>query len=106
MTLPMTAIWYPRETDEIKKLYGAHFGSTCSKSLSCIDICPMQIPTIASMAKMNRFMNGRMKESGSYDQDKAHVFLLGDSGRRNSFMGYIADPLMDPDRTSSRILIG
>ena len=39
---------------EIKKLYGEHFGSTCSKSLSCMDVCPMNIPTIASMAKLNK----------------------------------------------------
>ncbi len=39
---------------EIKKIYGEHFGSGCSKSLSCMDVCPMQISTIASMAKLNR----------------------------------------------------
>lgn len=39
---------------EIGKTYGAHFGSACSKSLSCMDVCPMKIPTIASMAKLNR----------------------------------------------------
>ena len=39
---------------EIGKLYGEHFGNSCSKSLSCMEICPMKIPTIASIAKMNR----------------------------------------------------
>ncbi|MCR4963948.1 MAG: succinate dehydrogenase [Firmicutes bacterium] len=39
---------------DIRKTYGAHFGSGCSKSLSCMDVCPMHIPTLASMAKMNR----------------------------------------------------
>lgn len=39
---------------EIKKQYGEHFASGCSKSLSCMDVCPMNIPTIASMAKVNR----------------------------------------------------
>ncbi len=39
---------------EIKKRYSEHFASGCSKSLSCMDVCPMNIPTIASMAKMNR----------------------------------------------------
>lgn len=39
---------------EIRACYGEHFGSTCSKSLSCMDVCPMKIPTIASMAKLNR----------------------------------------------------
>ena len=42
------------KTAEIKKLYGEHFGSGCSKALSCMDVCPMKIPTIASMARLNR----------------------------------------------------
>ena len=42
------------KSGDIKKLYGEHFGKTCSKSLSCMDVCPMKIPTIASMAKLNR----------------------------------------------------
>ena len=40
--------------DEIRKVYGEHFGSGCSKSLSCVEVCPMKIPTLASMAKLNR----------------------------------------------------
>ena len=39
---------------QIKEVYGAHFGNTCSKALSCADVCPMHIPTLASIAKMNR----------------------------------------------------
>lgn len=39
---------------EIKKQYSEHFASGCSKSLSCMDVCPMKIQTIASIAKMNR----------------------------------------------------
>ncbi len=39
---------------DIKSVYGSHFGSACSKSLSCMDVCPVGIPTIASIAKMNR----------------------------------------------------
>ncbi|MBO6163888.1 MAG: succinate dehydrogenase [Lachnospiraceae bacterium] len=39
---------------EIRKHYGEHFGNTCSKALSCVDVCPMKIPTLASIAKMNR----------------------------------------------------
>ncbi len=31
-----------------------HFELGCSKSLSCADICPMKIPTLASISKMNR----------------------------------------------------
>ena len=39
---------------EVKAVYDAHFGKSCSKALSCAAVCPMQIPTLASMAKMNR----------------------------------------------------
>lgn len=39
---------------DIKKAYAQHFASGCSKSLTCMDVCPMDIPTIASMAKLNR----------------------------------------------------
>ncbi len=39
---------------EIAGVYGEHFGKGCSKSLSCVDVCPMKIPTLASMAKLNR----------------------------------------------------
>lgn len=39
---------------EIRKTYAEHFGNSCSKALSCMDVCPVGIPTIASMAKMNR----------------------------------------------------
>ena len=39
---------------KIKAAYAEHFGKTCSKSLSCMDVCPMKISTLASMAKMNR----------------------------------------------------
>ena len=38
---------------DVLKLYGEHFGKGCSKSLSCVDVCPMKIPTLASMAKLN-----------------------------------------------------
>lgn len=38
----------------IKKTYAQHFGNSCSKSLTCMDVCPMDIPTIASMARLNR----------------------------------------------------
>ena len=41
-------------TEEIRKAYGEHFAAGCSKALSCMDVCPMTIPTIASMAKLNR----------------------------------------------------
>ena len=38
----------------ISSQYAEHFGNACSKSLSCMDVCPMKIPTIAAMAAMNR----------------------------------------------------
>ncbi len=41
------------KSTHIKKQYAEHFASSCSKSLSCMDVCPMKIPTIASIAKMN-----------------------------------------------------
>ena len=39
---------------EIRDCYGTHFGSGCSKALSCMEVCPKEIPTIASMAALNR----------------------------------------------------
>ncbi len=38
----------------IKDAYKKNFAKGCSKSLSCVDVCPMNIPTLASIAKMNR----------------------------------------------------
>lgn len=38
----------------IKKNYNDHFAKGCSKSLACMRVCPVNIPTLASMAKMNR----------------------------------------------------
>ncbi len=39
---------------DIRTAYAEHFGNSCSKSLSCVEICPMNIPTLASIAKLNR----------------------------------------------------
>ena len=39
---------------EIKRIYDERFGRSCSRSLSCMEVCPMGIQTIASIAKMNR----------------------------------------------------
>ena len=39
---------------EIKLSFDDHFAAGCSKSLACVDVCPMKIPTLASMAKMNK----------------------------------------------------
>ena len=41
-------------TERIKKVYEEHFEEGCSKSLSCMDICPMNIPTLSSIATMNK----------------------------------------------------
>lgn len=38
----------------IKESFQKNFARGCSKSLSCADVCPMEIPTLASIAKMNR----------------------------------------------------
>lgn len=42
-----------QKAGEIRAAYGEHFGRDCSKALFCMDVCPMKIPTIASMAKLN-----------------------------------------------------
>lgn len=38
----------------VKESYRTNFENGCSKALSCVDVCPMKIPTLASIAKMNR----------------------------------------------------
>ncbi len=38
----------------VRAIYAEHFGKTCSKSLSCMEVCPVKIPTLASIAKLNR----------------------------------------------------
>ena len=43
-----------RRKSDLKAEYDKQFAGHCSKSLSCMEVCPMEIPTIASMAKMNR----------------------------------------------------
>ena len=40
--------------EEIKKEYAEHFANSCSKSLSCMDVCPVGIPTLASIGKLNK----------------------------------------------------
>lgn len=42
------------EKQEIKKSYHRHFENGCSKSLACMKVCPMNIPTLSSIVKMNR----------------------------------------------------
>ncbi|MBR3236054.1 MAG: 4Fe-4S binding protein [Atopobiaceae bacterium] len=39
---------------DIHRAYAAHFGNACSKSFACMDVCPADIPTIASMSRLNR----------------------------------------------------
>ena len=38
----------------MKDAYAKHFAKSCSKALSCVEVCPMQIPTLLSIARMNR----------------------------------------------------
>ncbi|MBQ9390688.1 MAG: succinate dehydrogenase/fumarate reductase iron-sulfur subunit [Lachnospiraceae bacterium] len=40
--------------EDIRKSYTTHFETGCSKSLSCSDVCPMNIKTIASIGRMNK----------------------------------------------------
>ena len=42
------------EGGRIQKIYADHFGKTCSKSLSCMEVCPMKISTLASMAYLRK----------------------------------------------------
>ena len=42
------------KSKEIQKEYGKHFGNACSKSMSCMDVCPVGIPTLATIGKLNR----------------------------------------------------
>lgn len=44
-----------QQSEEMNSVYDEHFASGCSKALSCMEVCPVGIPTIASMAKMNRY---------------------------------------------------
>ena len=55
----LTAARSRERAGEIAREYAAHFARGCSGSLACMDVCPMHIPTLASIAKMNR-----MKKKG------------------------------------------
>ena len=39
---------------QVVKEYKKHFGTGCSKALSCQSVCPMKIETITSIMRMNR----------------------------------------------------
>ncbi|MGN0317538.1 MAG: 2Fe-2S iron-sulfur cluster-binding protein [Lachnospira sp.] len=39
---------------DIRKKYHKHFENGCSKSLACMKVCPMDIPTLSSIALMNK----------------------------------------------------
>ena len=39
---------------EIRAEYARHFGNACSKSLSCMDVCPAGISILTSLARLNR----------------------------------------------------
>ena len=42
------------QAGNMKAVYDRHFGSSCSKALSCMDVCPVKVPTLAAMARLNR----------------------------------------------------
>ena len=42
------------KTKEVQQAYDQHFGAVCSRSLTCMDVCPVKIPTITSMAALNK----------------------------------------------------
>ena len=39
---------------DLKASYTEHFAKGCSKALSCVKICPMEIDTLTSIARLNR----------------------------------------------------
>lgn len=39
---------------ELKKSYAEHFAKGCSKALACVKVCPMEIDTLTSIARLNR----------------------------------------------------
>lgn len=51
------------QADAARENYARHFEKGCSKALSCVKICPMKIPTLASIAKMNRFCRKPQRSS-------------------------------------------
>lgn len=42
------------KAEEVQAIYAEHFARDCSGSRSCMEVCPMKIPTLASMARLNR----------------------------------------------------
>ena len=38
----------------VRDFYKEHFGKTCSKSFACMEVCPMNIPTLSSIGKLNK----------------------------------------------------
>ena len=42
------------KSEDILGTYAQHFGDTCSKSLACAKACPMHIPTIALMKRLDQ----------------------------------------------------
>ena len=48
------AVQVTTKSKEMRTVYNEHFGGHCSKALSCMTVCPAGIPTITSMAKLNR----------------------------------------------------
>ncbi|WP_049945841.1 2Fe-2S iron-sulfur cluster-binding protein [Butyrivibrio sp. LC3010] len=48
---------HERNTNKAKDIhvsYAKHFGNACSKALSCMEVCPVHISSLASMSKLNR----------------------------------------------------
>ena len=50
---------HPSERAQSVMAAGGINAAGCSKSLSCMDVCPMQIPTLSSIAKLNRTKPGK-----------------------------------------------
>ena len=43
-----------KDAKPLKAEYAKHFAKGCSKSLACRSVCPVKIPTLSSIAKLNR----------------------------------------------------
>ncbi len=50
---------------QVQEEYARHFGNTCSKALSCMDVCPAGISTLTSIARLNRLPAGKEHDAPS-----------------------------------------
>ena len=51
----LTAARNREKAGEIRNAYAEHFAGVCSKSFSCMGVCPAHISTLSSMAALNKY---------------------------------------------------